>query len=256
VGRVELCYGTQRGCVWLRELRGYDEQKVNGTDTATVLALLEGLIEPRLETGAKADRALLLTAADRDRLLAHIYVLTYGPHVDSTAKCKCCGERFDLDFSLPALLSDLSEQPAGPYRLEADGTCQLEEGRRFRLPTGQDELAVGDYQGRIAGQALLQRCMVEGDLGEGTATVEEAMDQVAPLVSLDIDGVCPQCGHGQQFSFDIQSYLLSALLQERHRLYHEIHMLARGYGWGLTEILSLPRTQRRTFVALLENETF
>ncbi len=255
MGRVQLCYGTPPGCVWLRELRGDDELRVKGTDTATALALLQGLIEPPGGTGTKADRALLLTAADRDRLLAHLHVLTYGPHVDSTTTCKRCGERFDLDFSLPALLSHLLQPRSGPHRLAADGTCRLEDGRCFRLPTGQDELAVGDSPGASAAQALLERCMVEGDLGEGTTAIEEVMDQVAPLVSLGIDAVCPQCGHEQQFNFDIQSYLLSALLQEHPRLYQEIHTLARGYGWSLAEILSLTRTQRRTFVALLENET-
>jgi hypothetical protein len=33
-----------------------------------------------------------------------------------------------------------------------------------------------------------------------------------------------------------------------------VHRLARGYGWSLAEILSLPRTRRRDYVALVERE--
>ena len=109
-------------------------------------------------------------------------------------------------------------------------------------------------------QHLLNRCQVEGPPIEGDeeagAVVQEAMATTAPILKKDLTAVCPECATQQNFNFDVQYYLLSALLAERSRLTLEVHCLATAYGWSLSEILGLPRSQRRRLVELVNSQTY
>ncbi len=75
--------------------------------------------------------------------------------------------------------------------------------------------------------------------GDGTGALQELLHQAAPLLELELTASGAECGHPNAVQFDIQSYLLGALLGERRRLMTEIHRLATAYGWFLDEILSL-----------------
>ena len=61
-------------------------------------------------------------------------------------------------------------------------------------------------------------------------------------------------GSAQDVAFSLEAHLLGLLAQERPFLTHEIHLLARAYGWSLGEILQLSRDDRRTLVRLCEAE--
>src|SRR5262245_21821872 len=126
--------------VKVRELTGLDEQLVQDASTATAIELLDRLVEGLPDGPGRAAR---VTASDRDRLLAAVYRLPYGPRIDSTARCTACGKLFDLTFSLDDLLSavERAPSPTGVEPLE-DGTFRTAGGARFRLPTGEDERAV------------------------------------------------------------------------------------------------------------------
>jgi hypothetical protein len=80
------------------------------------------------------------------------------------------------------------------------------------------------------------------------------LDDVAPLLDLELSARCVECGYVQTVHFDIQTYLLGAIISERRRLLNEINRIARAYAWSLEEILSLRRTDRRYLVELIENE--
>jgi hypothetical protein len=134
------------------------------------------------------------------------------------------------------------------------GTFKLGAKGIFRLPTGQDELAIQGLSRGEAEKVLLSRCVVEGDpdlLGE---EVLAALEDLAPVGGVEIEARCPECQHTQSAYFDLQTYLLRALAQERPRLLRESHLLATTYGWSLQEILGLPRSQRRAFVELIQSD--
>jgi hypothetical protein len=78
------------------------------------------------------------------------------------------------------------------------------------------------------------------------------MQTLSPVVNLELDAKCPECGDEQTIQFDLQRFVLTALVNDRRRLLHEIHMLASAYSWSLSEILNLPRSQRRGFVSLVD----
>ena len=127
----------------------------------------------------------------------------------------------------------------------------LPDGRRFRLPTSEDELALVGLAAADAGPALVARCA--GD-AEDAGAVEAAMERVGPPLCLDLEATCPRCTARQAVPFDIQAHVLGALAGERHLLTREIHRIAGAYGWGLAEILALPRRDRHAFVRYIEAE--
>jgi len=256
IGPVALhCSGTRR-VAWLRRLNGHDEEAVDGTGTADALALLDRvLVDAQGEPDPGA--VVQMPAADRDLLLAAVYVDTYGPGIASTVTCRRCGEPFDVRFSLPDMVRAVDDERAitdAAERSDPPGLVRTSDGRVFRVPTGVDELGVAGLDADAAVSTLLQRCAVEGDPTADPERVERAMRQLAPLLDREIEIGCPECGASQQVRFELQGYLLRALLQERAVRTREIHRLALAYGWRLDEILSLPRRTRQRYAALVEAE--
>jgi hypothetical protein len=246
----ELAFAQSEGPVRLRELRGHDEHAIEDRSTAAALGLLDGLLVDAPRGGAAG-----LTACDRDRLLATVYAHTYGPRVQSSPSCRRCEAAFDVDFDLRQLM-DAARPPREPRlsRRLGGNLLELSDGRRVRVPTAEDELAVESLPLDRAEHALLERCVVDGHDAEPADDLDAALEEAAPALDQTLDARCPECGEEQQLRFDIQSYLLGALLQERDRLDRDVHRLARAYGWTLADILNLPRSRRRAYVALVEGE--
>jgi hypothetical protein len=199
---------------------------------------------------AQADE---LAAPDRDRLLAVVYQRTYGKKVDSTGICTVCFSTYDLSFSLDDLTAAVDRSSASPAaQALPDGTFRTADGWRFRLPVGRDEIEVSMLLPEEAARTLASRCVVESSAGDALAVLEAAMEEVAPVLDLDIDTACPECGARQVVRFDIQFYLLRAIQQEHAQVSREIHRIASSYGWSLEDILTLECTERRRLVQLIE----
>jgi hypothetical protein len=252
---VELSFVPGIRWAKLNELRGSDEQMVEGSDTGVAIRLLDRLLVDDHDHTFKPGNAATLAAADRDCLLAAIYRHTYGSHIAGTVTCRACGKSFDLDFDLLELQAALqpTETPA-PVQDNGHIAFALVDGRRFRLPTGEDEISVWHLSADAALAELLRRCVLEGDPSIDQSSIQATMKAVAPLMDADLDGHCPECGENQAIHFDIQRFLLSALQAEQPRLNREIHRLASAYGWRLSEILALTRSQRQAHVKLIEAE--
>lgn len=247
------------GCGWaiLRDITGVEEQAITSTTTADAIHLLENLLVSSHPGSLKCEALSGVTAWDRDRLLAVVYIRIYGPRIKSTVSCVHCHKAFDLDFSLPHLLESLSlDNVAKEVQVIQDGIYEFSDGLQFRLPTGEDEYAVMGLSQEEAVQELLKRCIQNVsenvNVQNRTEEVQTAMEAIAPLIDLELDARCPECGQEQQVHFDLQHYLLSALSGERTLLMREIHALASTYGWSLTDILSLPRSQRKSLASLVD----
>ncbi len=248
--RVALAPGRW---VCLRALRGHDEESVAGRGTLAAVQLLDRLLVDGPGTCAPPEGAAALSVTDRDLLLAAVYRAAYGPRVDATVHCTSCAAPFDVDFDLDALVADvLSDRPPPD-----DGLYTLPGGRRFRLPTAEDEFAVLGLEPEAAERALLARCLLtEGDPGgSDDATLAAAVARAAPALDVDLPATCPECGGAQTLRFQLQDYLLGAIAKDGERRLHEIHLLAQSYAWGLDEILSLSRQRRRGFAALCAGES-
>lgn len=250
--KLSLDYGRTPGWVSLRELRGADEEMVEAADSATAIALLDRVLlaEPGADIGP--GQAVELVVPDRDRLLAALYLRNFGVQIESTVRCRSCERPFDLDFSLPHLLDTLRD--GSPPPSAECGLFALSDGRRFRLPTGVDEQAVAPLPAGEQEASLLGRCLVDGDGAVDAEALARGMRQAAPLLDLDVDARCPECGESQTVRFDLQHYLLARILGERRLRAWEFHRLACAYGWSRTEILDVPRSRRRLHVDLIERD--
>jgi hypothetical protein len=136
------------------------------------------------------------------------------------------------------------------WKALGDGRFEDPGGASVRLPTGRDELAAAALASEEIEPFLRESAAAEGV----TAPIDEAMEQIAPLLDLELVAGCPECGHVHLIQFDIQSYALGAIFAERRRLLAEINRIAVAYTWTLDEILSLTRTDRRVLVELIESE--
>lgn len=226
--------------VALRELTGADERFVEGPDTRSAVALLA-----RLTTDCDPRE---LAAADRDRLLASVYTSLFGDLVESTVHCRACTHPFDVSFALSGLTAVLDRE-SGHREPQRNGTAwRTERGTLFRLPTAAAEMDADSPE------SLLAACIVERAQNDTDEEIEAAMEAAAPLLDLDLDAQCPECGTEQKICFNIQSFLLERLAENRRRLFAEVHILAATYGWSLSEILSLRPAERSLLIETLENE--
>lgn len=232
----------------LRGLTTADELSVVENNTGSLLSLLQLLILD-VGKGEISDSAKIVTA-DRDRVIAKLYISLYGIKIESTIECSGCGEKFDLGFSLEDLLAHF--QPDLVLKKE-DGIYEIEPGIRFRLPTGEDELAAEGSDVKIAEMMILKRCLISGDPDGDREKVEQRMAEVAPVLSQDINAICPECSLNQTVMFDIQSFFLNRLIGERKNLLQEIDLIASNYRWSHREILDLPRNLRKQYAKLISS---
>ncbi len=232
----------------LRELRGSDELAVQGVDTRAAVQLLDRLLDRDRGLDATPRAAADLSASDRDALLAALHRATWGDRITSSLRCPACGEMVDLSFELSALQRQLQPKPAA---VQVDGLRALHnaQGKAYALPDASTEEAAATL-GLQAGMASLQASIAGADAPDAAALGAE-LEALAPLLDVELDAACAECGASQLVRFDIQSFTLQRLLDERERLLGEVHALAGGYGWSLDEIVSLPRSLRRSLAARL-----
>jgi hypothetical protein len=230
-------------------LTGYDEQLVGDTHTATAIKLIDRLLA---QVDSSSPKASALTASDRDRLLAAVYERTFGPRIQSTTRCAGCDQLFDLEFSVEQLRGMLAAPSDDAADSSPDGIFRTSDGVRFRLPTGEDEAAASAVAPDQAVRILVERCVLDPDAGVSIEAIEDAIEEVAPVLDVDLNAACPECGQVQTVHFDMQFYLLRAIEQSQAQVTRDVHLLAMTYGWGYQEILGLPRSVRRTFAGLIE----
>ncbi|MDT8999138.1 hypothetical protein RQP53_07645 [Paucibacter sp. APW11] len=241
----------------LREPTGSDELALTGVDTAAGVAWLAALLE-----GASAPE---LSASDRDALFAAQHRAIWGDRIVSTLDCAACHSRFDLSFQLSALQreiaasADSTEATSQPGALAKSRSLHdAQTQRHWQLSTAADEVLALQW-GQEHGRALLA-ALARGDLSsldeaelERAGDLPEALiaaaaarlEALAPLLDIDLDADCPECGCGHRVRFDIQSWVLQRVIDERPQLLADLHALAAGYGWSFAEISALPRSLRR-----------
>jgi hypothetical protein len=252
---ISLNFALDGYQIRLRELTGHDERRVSGTSTEDALELLDAVILPLVDEGPPL-RAEDLVAADRDRVLAALYIQTFGDRIENTLNCEACELPFDIHFSLCDLTATLEKRPRNPQFVPVGiTTFESADGWRFRLPTGCDERAAAAAPSRTAESILAERCMPDTETRPDLAVLQAALDEVAPLLEFELKASCPECGRVHLVQFDIQTYLLRSLLNDQLHLLSDIHRLAAAYTWSANEILNLTRTERRRLVELVENDS-
>jgi hypothetical protein len=228
----------------LRRLDGAAEAAIEPRQPDMATRLLERLL---VGAAGEAVDVAALPLAIHDRLLSCIYVAEFGETVSCRAACSACSSPFEFRFALPELLAAQDRDAAGVGRLAEDGCWAAPGGTRLRPPTLNDARTG-------AGADLIAAISSPRAAAEETAALAGFLERASPLLSLDIDTACPDCGAAQAVWFDLARFLVQALAGERPFLIRETHLVAARYGWSHAEIMALPREDRRAFAALIESE--
>lgn len=240
--------------IFLKELDGHAEMKITNTGTLSVLEFLDDIVDGKLPDGRPLSPGAI-PVADRDKILADVYLSLYGNRIETTVSCTHCDDFFDFRFSLDELIDHITARDSTlAVSLREDGNYELPDGIVFRLPTGEDELSIMEYSTGQKEKILLNRCIIKGKEKAEDDIINEAMMQVAPILEATLSATCPLCNGTQSFQFDIQPFLLSKLIMEKKELIRQMHQLASAYKWGHKEIMDLPRQQRQQYCAFIDFE--
>ena len=251
--RIPLQFYAENDCqrvemTTLPVLCGAIELSINGVDTKSTSAMLAVLFSSQ-ESLRKIDVSLL-TASDRDAILAALYRQYWGDSIVSTLTCNHCTEQFDLSFSL-AELQDHLKNKVLDWKLERNAEVKIEaQSQNLKIPIFDEESNLSEMNPKAARKHL------EGLLNISHAECDaliEKLDEIAPIIDVDITAVCPECDTSHKAGFDIQSFTMQRLINEKKQLLQEIHLMAVQYGWSLNDILKLDRLTRKVMCEMIDS---
>ncbi|MCY1337891.1 hypothetical protein D9M71_51590 [compost metagenome] len=187
----------------------------------------------------------------RSAALLKLVAATDGVHsLPFTAQCAACGEAFEFELQLAALLDSVDDE--APIRVELGPDRQA----TLRRPTGDDLRRWRLAQPATRAEAL--RLMLDSLLLEGRVAPEDAaqLSQVIaaadPLVALSVACDCPACGADSEVPIDLDDTALARLGARQRALLRDVHCLASRYGWSEAQIMALPPARRAHYLALIE----
>ena len=212
----------------------------------------------------EVDRSSLaaLTIGQRDALLLELREQVFGGKMEAFAECPQCRERLEFSLETADFLSfpdiDLFEVGKS-LRYEEDGLHVT-----YRLPDSRDlAVAAGCGTPEAARAVLVQRCILESSLDNRqippldlpdaiTAEIAARMSETDPVGDIVLNLSCPACHVDWQQPFDIGSFFWTEIAVHAKRLLREVHALARAYGWGEGEILSMSYDRRNNYLEMIE----
>ena len=248
----QLVHFPGPGPIVLGDLTGRCEIAVTGSGAAEAIVIVNALLGEHPAAVLGPGNAARLSVSDRDRIMAQLQIAHYGSRIAGDSTCRKCEAKFDFDFDLHDLMAALA--PPEPVMTDAAGWIEDGQGTRFRLPTGEDELAAVGLNPEAASNVIALRCLPEGTSPDQVPVIEEKAQKLAPLMDLTLDATCPECGTANPMAFAAERYFLSSIKAERRRLLREIHQIAMNYGWSYDAIVDLTRAHRRELVAQIDRD--
>ncbi|MER6347913.1 hypothetical protein ACWC10_03875 [Streptomyces sp. NPDC001595] len=228
------------------------ESGLGGTPAARAL-LLASMAAPSGQDVADLPLSAL------NALLLELRCGAFGEQLPCVTDCPACGESLDVTVSTAELWALGAARAAtaaeGGHTAEpATGTLTAHGMEvTFRALTGRDVRAVDPAAPR-ARQRLLRRCVlsvsppaddVPDEVLEGVARQLPRLDPGAdPVFALD----CPQCRHRWDAPLDIADHLWTDVSGYAQRLLHEVHALARAYGWTEADVLAVSPVRRQFYL--------
>jgi hypothetical protein len=198
-----------------------------------------------------------LSVGRRDACLLTLREWAFGPELESLADCPRCGECLELRFRVGdiRMLAGAADPP--------EAVSVTVDGRelRFRLPDSEDLEVLAAGEGADGVSVLLRRCLLPGPGAEQglpdrlpDAAVEEIgarMAEADPQADIELALTCPACGHGWLAPFDVGSFLWIEVDSWARRLFQDVHLLARAYGWREADILALSPRRRQRYLEMI-----
>jgi hypothetical protein len=256
--------------VLIRPLTGTEELLLlesSDDDLALALTLMTRVAQPLEEEGARgdADAWLQLTPTDVDFFILRLRQLMLGDRILSDVRCQApgCKARIDVSFGIDQYLdhhlgargqtrgrgwiAESADEP-GWFRVKDSRAPASRSGAGavFRLPTAAD---LRDVATRGDAAAELTRRCIRSELESARLrrAAEAAMEAIAPNLSQDVEGRCPDCAAKIDIHFDPRHYCLRELRDRAKFVYQDVDAIARRYHWSEADILALPHLRRMRY---------
>ena len=264
--------------VELAPVTGYEEELLDSIGPAVssahvVTALLSKCLRRvgnRSPVTISLVRDLLIN--DREFLMWKLREITLGKSLRAMIVCgdPKCAQSMDIGLNLDDLLPAAKPVDRRVFKFDV-----VESGETFsfafRLPAGADQEACAEHlrgDPTVAVNHLLARivlrlndnCSVDeqtiGSLSpQVLSEIERAIEELAPVESINIEAGCVECGRPSVSPLDLTSYFLNELQHNRRGLEHEVHFIAWHYHWSEREILALTRRKRRRYIELIQGDS-
>lgn len=242
--------------VTIRQPVGEDDlllQETHAFNTAVALALISRLVRP---VDGSAVQWSELTITDLEALLLLIRKVVVGDLIEADLACVQpeCGARITVSFRISEYLSYHPSRSPKETTAAGEGWFGLrQQSVKFRLPAAADVLAA--METAKPDRELMRRCIQPEDVpAKLQRRVERAMEAMAPNLSGEMQGECPECHQHVTVYFDVQKYVLRELRDRASRIYEDVHLLAFHYRWSEESILLLPRNRRILYAEMLRQE--
>jgi hypothetical protein len=203
-------------------------------------------------------------------LLLELRSGAFGDRLPCVTDCPQCGESLDVTVStgeLWALRASRAAATATREGAEPATATLTAHGMEitFRALTARDVRSV-DPTAPHARRHLLRRCVVGVSPSAGEvldevpdAVADEIPDEVLEEIARRLPGLdpgadplftldCPQCEHRWEAPLDIADHLWTDVCGYAHRLLHEVHALARAYGWSEADALAVSPVRRQFYL--------
>lgn len=205
--------------------------------------------------GMPANKELIssLCSGDRQYLILQLEAIINPASKWLTLNCQACDELIQLEL----IPGTLPIKPAGQYFPAT--TTQLSIGEvSLRVPNGADEEALlqqpDNEKQRL--KHLLKRLIFQAnnkvEIGQlnpdDLDKIDQTLEDMMPQPSTNISTTCPYCNSPQQISLDIFAWMN----EKNSDIENDIHQLAIHYHWSEKDILALPKTRRKHYLALIE----
>jgi hypothetical protein len=167
----------------------------------------------------------------------------FGSTLAGSTECPDCGERLEIEFDAGA--TGECPPPPLPYTSGA--------GRRFRLPTVGDLLAVATMDASdAAARRLFERCSLDaGTAIEAMPDFDEVDAGLAALAAeraCHLDVTCAACGKVSRHALDPAEFLWTEIAACAAGLLDQVHELASAYGWSERDILAMSAVRRAAYL--------
>jgi hypothetical protein len=178
----------------------------------------------------------------RDWHLLRLRRALFGTQLDGHIECPECGERLEVGLDARQLQGEEEPAPAPEYRGE--------DGRRFRLPTSRDLIAIDGIEDADAAAAILgRRCALAPSPAPPSPETEAALGSLAAERGFGLDLTCAACGAQWHSDFDPAGFVWEEIRAHVLQLLDEVHELASAYGWSERAILAMSAPRRAAYLA-------
>jgi len=203
-----------------------------------------------------------LTVGQRNICLFAVRERLFGPKLHARVQCPRCGAQSEFTALAGELCphrppADLPALPPLEFAVEVEGVSL-----RCRCLNSVDlaDLDGSSTDGAMSTRpALLRRTILAARSGDADVppdslpppalgAIADALVEHDPQAEQLVAVACADCSYSWSALFDPVSFIWAEVANAAQRLLHDVHLLARSYGWREADILAMSGVRRQFYL--------